>query len=251
MNPHTWHILEQSIKSFSHSIRIYMSATMNDVIDPIRYLEKKYAANTPGYVAQKSEYAYEFPRDYSNYDCYFFSKLDQIKDLIIEEEVAREKWLIFVTNRDKGKKLTQELNGNDEDSKVAMYIDSQSRKSTDLEEKVSWEIIKNKGKFDSRVLITTSVLDNGFSIKDKQIKNIVICTHDETEFLQELGRCRLAPGQEIRLHIQKLLPADHERRRLMYKRHLDLIFDYYGDIEEKDSSEKELKKKRKRAEMVH
>lgn len=48
------------------------------------------------------------------------------------------------------------------------------------------------------------MLDNGFSLYDKKIENIVLFTHDRTEFLQELGRYRLPEGKTVNVYIKKL-----------------------------------------------
>ena len=60
-------------------------------------------------------------------------------------------------------------------------------------------ILKNK--FDSQILISTSVIDNGVSIIDKSVKNIVIISFDKISFLQKLGRKRLDENEKITIYI--------------------------------------------------
>lgn len=99
-------------------------------------------------------------------------------------------------NKTEGKKLSKRLN---EKGVITTYLDSRSRTSEKDEEQLAWNKLKTKGTLEGKVLITTSVLDNGFSIRDKDICHIVLCTHDKTEFLQELGRCRLEKEQVVNL----------------------------------------------------
>lgn len=60
-------------------------------------------------------------------------------------------------------------------------------------------ILKNK--FDPQILISTSVIDNGVSIIDKSVKNIVIISFDKISFLQKLGRKRLDENEKITIYI--------------------------------------------------
>ena len=87
----------------------------------------------------------------------------------------------------------------------SLYIDRDSRSSLDIEEKYKWDYLQERGNLGQyRVLISTSVLDNGFSIKDKEVKNIALFTDDKIEFLQELGRVRLEPNQKVKIYISKM-----------------------------------------------
>ena len=56
-------------------------------------------------------------------------------------------------------------------------------------------------RFDCRVLVATSVLDNGVSIIDDTLKNIVVDTTDKVQLMQMFGRKRLADGEQINLYI--------------------------------------------------
>ena len=63
------------------------------------------------------------------------------------------------------------------------------------------EILQNE-KFASKVLISTSVLDNGVNFKDQDLKHIVVSSYDKTMLLQMLGRKRLESDKDtINLYI--------------------------------------------------
>lgn len=252
-NSYTGYLLEQIAHRFQNSVRIYMSATFDDVLEPIRYWEvqahskETAGAHVPGYdkdtLIEKSfdeeefdqnVFAYEFPRDFSNYQCFYFSELEQISEKISSSDRA-EKWIIFVTSKAEGKQLCKALNSFTENSgpEIAEYIDSLSRNDDDFKAQWIWNQLKKNGKFDCRVLVTTSVLDNGFSIKDPDVKNIVICSDDKTEFLQELGRLRIKKGDKVNLFIRKLDKKANARRKQVYERNLHFFKIFFG---EKDSA---------------
>ena len=237
-NPYTGYLLEKIVEKFRNSVRIYMSATFDDVLDSICYYESSLTTTigqgTRSYSC--SPFAYHFPRDFSAYQCKYFSDLKQIT-AEIQNGSKKGKWLVFVTSKDAGRKLCNELNRVPQDSqeqaeKAAVYFDSQSRNSDDIETRILWEQLKKDGKTNKRILITTSVLDNGFSIKDSAVKNVVICTNDKTEFLQELGRLRIDRGTKVNLYIQKITRKVNADRKRMYETFSNLFEDFCGEPQE-------------------
>lgn len=280
-NPHTGYILEMIVKKFSKSIRIYMSATFEEVLDPICSFERqirpagdeeftyKLVVNDNEMLSDEFDpFAYRFPFDYSRYKRHYFSdfeeisttikqqlenaenidplkcKLDQISNIIEQkpekaldqiseiikknsgkrknaDPLKKDKWLIFVTSKEGGNRLKNEFN--QERPGIATFIDAGSK---DVDE--AWRKLMADGSLPSSILITTSVLDNGFSIKDDTVKNIAIMTDDKTECLQELGRCRLDEKQEINLYIQKLTGQHFSSRKNDLDRQLRMLGRYFG-----------------------
>ena len=241
-NADTEKILYLIPKVFSKCFRVYMSATPEAVIDPIYAAEWK---------AMKGDYApenceatyspelgwhgkenlpqmllYHFPFDFSAYqDIYAFSKVEKLVAEIRNDETAG-KWVVFVTSKDKGKDMEKELT----DANISViYIDRDTRSCLDIETRQVWERVQETGNLgNSKVLITTSVLDNGFSVRDKDVKNIVLFTEDRTEFLQELGRVRLAEEQKIRIYFSRMT-----RNGRLHPNNRDAILNvfaqYYGN----------------------
>ena len=68
--------------------------------------------------------------------------------------------------------------------------------------------------FRPKILISTSVLDNGINIKNDgrnssdKVLNIVIDSFDRTEFIQMLGRIRRNSEDKINLYIKKYSTDD-------------------------------------------
>ncbi len=69
-------------------------------------------------------------------------------------------------------------------------------------QKIVDEIVR-KGSYSVSVLITTKVLDNGITLTDSQIENIVVSAYNEYEFVQMLGRRRVTENETILLYVPK------------------------------------------------
>lgn len=166
-------------EEYPDSIRIFISATMDEVDKAIT---KGVADINEENVF--SEYKvwdqYNTGLDYSYVNPKYF-KYD--KDIIqtIKNDKSEEKWLIFVTSKNKGNFIKEELKNK---CITAEFIHA---KSNNKEKKN----ISVNNKFQCKVLISTKCLDNGINIKDDELKNIVIMSYDKTTFIQELGRLRI------------------------------------------------------------
>ena len=204
--------LEQIVWRFSNAIRIYLTATSWDVLYPIAEAEKsKYHQFVkPNYWQPPRKcLRYYFPRDFSNYKLNFVSSIDDVPFLI--ESSQNEKWLIFIDNKQKGKSLSNELG-----TKCA-YLDSENK-----ENDVWKQIVKNQN-FDKRVLVTTSVLDNGINIVDDKLKNIIVFSDSRTSIIQMIGRKRCNENESINLWVCDV-PLDKEQR---YYQEYERLYEWY------------------------
>lgn len=157
------YLLEQD---HPESILICLSATMQEIKHEIKQ------------VVKRPVIPYSTGRDYSYVNPYYFKNIDTILALIKNDKTS-DKWLIFVSSCDDGSAIYKEL-GDD----VCSFIKS-GTKSDELN-----SIIMH-GKFDKKVLISTSTLDNGINLKDSALKNVVIMTWNNISFIQMLGRKRM------------------------------------------------------------
>ena len=84
------------------------------------------------------------------------------------------------------------------------YISSNSLKSKKKSnaDRLAFDSVVNFEMFKQRVLISTSVLDNGINIKDPTVKHLVIDSYDKTSFLQMLGRKRNLNDETVNLYIK-------------------------------------------------
>lgn len=195
-NPCTDEILTAIIRNYRDSVRIYMSATLEDTFLPI--IAKEYES-TPA-LRQECKYYY-FERNYDYVKkIYVYKELNQLVSKIKE---GNSKWLIFVKSRDEGNYLKKVLEENG--IKKVTFL------TADSKETVTYRNLVKNEKFDEQVLISTAVLDNGINIKDKEVKNVVISTLDRTEFIQMLGRVRITGNQQINLYIKNYTIEEIEK----------------------------------------
>lgn len=106
---------------------------------------------------------------------------DDVDDIVeeINNDQTEDKWLVFQSNKERAAKNLQKRL-----EKAAVFISADNKEGEVVEQ------IVREQKFESQVLITTKVLDNGVSLHDERIRKIVMDTVDKTEFLQMLGRRR-------------------------------------------------------------
>lgn len=125
-------------------------------------------------------------------DIRYFRKLEEIREEI-NQDGTDDKWLIFVNSKNEAKKIKENLNVEHS------YLDADA----DDDDLVKRQIERNSG-FESKVLITTKILDNGVNLKDRDLKHIVLMTTEKTEFLQMFGRKRYVEGEEgVNLYIME------------------------------------------------
>ncbi|SCY80869.1 Superfamily II DNA or RNA helicase [Lachnospiraceae bacterium XBB2008] len=147
---------------------------------------------------------------------------DDVEDIpaLIKLGKASEKWLVFIDNSSVCEKLQKTL----VDSNIsAVFLDAEYKRYPDKYEAVS--SIAKENMFKNTVLIATSVLDNGVTLIDKRIKNIILVADDRITFLQMLGRKRVEDNEELQLFLPIPKLKDYSGRLNAYKQDLERVFD--------------------------
>lgn len=67
-----------------------------------------------------------------------------------------------------------------------------------------WETLEEQSRFETKVLIATSVIDNGVSIEDLDLKHVVIMSCDRVSMFQMLGRKRKEPAETVNVYIRSV-----------------------------------------------
>lgn len=168
-----------------NTIKIFMSATMEQLDNVINKCDKN------------NLWEYDTDRDYSYLKPYTYNKIEQLIREIINDK-TKNKWIIFISNIEKGKELLKQLQKNRINS-VMIYRGCKHKKS---KEELN-NIVMNE-KFNSKVLITTKILDNGINITDKDVKNIVVNSWNKINLIQSIGRVRfknIKEAYEINLYL--------------------------------------------------
>lgn len=243
-NSNTEISLEWMMNQRQDTSLVFMSAT----IDRIRkYLIEKYSLkpfgenkgrarvvweDDEGQTKVESQYRdYKSEASYTKIEIKLLHSVDDIPELVKGE---KGKWLIFVDNINKGKELQKLLKEADVESK---FIQAKTKHDEEVVDEVQC-IVKNEN-FNRQVLIATSVLDNGISIKDFELCHLIIMTDTYEEFMQMLGRKRVldeeGEGEEFfNVYIQQRSAVEFQRKQQVMKRRLQFI---YAKNEEDEGSE--------------
>ena len=283
-NPHTDQLLAKLIANTQSAYRIYLSATIEEVVQQILELEcrnriqkrpiefdRPFALYThevqeipeknpfpmPYDTLHRNEVKYFLDREMTKeyrpawgysaiiYDMerdYSYLQIHQLKtgkgkkttdrygELIEKIKNSDAKWLIFVDGKDAGEALARFLNDSDIDT---AFVCSESKNNKRGNGATLRHIVQYSN-FEEKVLVTTSVLDNGVNIHDPAVKNIVLFTLDRVAFLQMLGRVRRPndPAWRLNLYLpeytvtqlQQLLKRDFSE--LLQRLEFDLMKDF-------------------------
>jgi len=132
--------------------------------------------------------------------------VDEIAEVV---ERDKAKWFIFVDSIEKGNKIEKSLQEKGIDS---VFINAVSKKDRELSGTV--QMISTRERYEQRVLIATSVMDNGISIKDFGLRKFIIMAVTKEQFIQMLGRKRLSSDTE-KLEVYLLLREKEYFRKLL------------------------------------
>ena len=214
---------------FIDKTHIFMSATIKNMRNFISNFtpDFNYAYNACfTYNLPKQEYC--IPKNYDYLSVSYFNDISDLICLIGTKESDKQKWLIFTDSKDRGKDIIVKIKDDiqtikDED---IVFIDTNYKKNEDSSETMD-EIVK-KNLMNKMIIISTPVMDNGISIKDIGLRNLVLLCDTEEEFIQMIGRKR-EDGQKVNLYLWKRNVL-HFKRRSQY---WDKINHFYEDNKNK------------------
>ena len=167
---------EKSLKEVlgSNVTRIFMSATPRDMIQYFREYEK---VEVREYILPAR---YDFIRSLN-----FISGIDSVKEITYQTIDRGKKAIIFTTA---GIKRMRSL-VNEFPSSIVYASPSNPKLYTYVDENKMNQLISDR-KFDEDILITTTAMDAGVSLFDRDIETIIIDMRDMTSIIQCLGRKR-------------------------------------------------------------
>ena len=214
---------------FIDKTHIFMSATIKNMRNFISNFtpDFNYAYNACfTYNLPKQEYC--IPKNYDYLSVSYFNDISDLICLIGTKESDKQKWLIFTDSKDRGKDIIVKIKDDiqtikDED---IVFIDTNYKKNEDSSETMD-EIVK-KNLMNKMIIISTTVMDNGISIKDIGLRNLVLLCDTEEEFIQMIGRKR-EDGEKVNLYLWKR-DVLHFKRRFQY---WDKINHFYEDNKNK------------------
>lgn len=228
-NMFTERIFQMIQKYASKSVRVYLTATPEPVADLIADSEYNNKSGLARYVRFREDMLkpqflfYTFERDYEYVNPFFFQDWNTIVDEINKHQ-TEEKWLIFVSRKEEGKKL-EELLG----AKRALFVDAES-KNGDKAEDIEKIVVMSQ--FDKNILIVTKFLDVGVNLWDPQLKNVVLSTLDKTEFTQALGRKRIKSGECVNTYIRVPYMEEIIKRKQVSCLQLNQLYEYLQELKQ-------------------
>ena len=213
--------LDYIVHKFKKSIRIYMTATPDEVYPVLRIKEKELGTvYESGYPIGMFEWqVYEFACDYSYIRAYAFDSIEDLAEIIKRSD---EKWAVFVDKIDTGKQLVEILG-------KGTLITAESKKA-ESPSYPSFKKIVDEEKYDEQILVSTAVLENGINIKDSRVKNVAIFCNDKVRFLQMLGRIRRIENCLLNVYIANVSKDEVTRRYNSLSRTEKAIRNYYANV---------------------
>ncbi|MFI3173410.1 MAG: DEAD/DEAH box helicase family protein [Eubacteriales bacterium] len=270
-NTSTYQSYEFLIYNFRESIKIFLSATMENIIDRIHedrnhIIEKcaEYNVNLlPNPDIEIPKNAVERNARTPQLISYkVLGNMDNVQVRIVSDddklvEIAAcsdSKWLIFVESKKHGNELLQSFKkafGADEESddlesevidenNDVVFLDAKYEKLERANETVT-DIVQKKW-LNKKIVITTSVLDTGISIHDSELRHIVIMADNRETFLQMLGRKRR--GDE------KLLLCIYKRNATYFKSKLSQMQELNLFYKECESNITKLEEERRLSQLA-
>lgn len=215
----TFILLQVLISECIRKQMIFMSATMDEVkplientinqcISKIR-VGSKFEENCSGFRIIK-EYDYAELADFQRVNCVYVPDVETLCGILASSD---KKTIIFVDDKsmaeDMYQKFTRVLGV--EKGRIAV-LNADNLEDIDNSRVVEYLVMSNR--LSVKILITTSVLDNGVSIHDEEVENLVIITNSKISFLQMLGRVRAESVDNLKLYFLQRQPEVFARREI-------------------------------------
>lgn len=205
------------------AVLVFISATIDKIKDTIHDNNKvaiDYSTQYREKSVNESDFWYKGEPQYNYLDISIFGKIADIPNIVTNTQ-NKGKWFIFINDITEGKNIENSLRKQDVD---AIFIDarydSDEEKSHAVVYLVKEQIMKHK------VIISTSVLDNGISVNDSELRNMIVLAESEEDLIQMLGRKRY-DGKRVNLYLC-LQSLEDFNRRLHY---LEQILDVHAEYE--------------------
>lgn len=206
-NSHTWRIEKWIRGQMLRNIMIAISATLDAALPYLDFYKNEWEVqyrddqtfqtvyarpshNIVDSIRGQPEYLhfYTIPRKSVDYHVFVYDDISQVVEKINAD--PDEKWVIFQANKERAsRKVLKEV------KKQCILLTAEDKESEEMQK------IVEECCFSSQILLTTKVLDCGVSLHDSTIKNIVLETTDQTEFLQMLGRRRVEFNEDVVMKI--------------------------------------------------
>ena len=200
---------------------IFMSATADEVTPIIRqtvqnYVRHRELSSDDKFDPECMEIVVEnfsYSEDFSQFKCIAVPDEDTLCNKLAD---STGKTVIFVDNKDMADGLKKKILKSQKISSeqiVVLNADNINVRKNEL----FIQKMTIRHTLDCRILITTSVLDNGVSLHDTEIENLVIFTESKTSFLQMIGRVRRESVRSCKLYFLVREAEFFQKKENLYK----------------------------------
>lgn len=235
----TYLLLNEIIQLCFKKTLIFMSATMEPIEPFIKEGIARARCNQQGrYIipAPRSirvEESYEELEEHSkcidithsqinNYDrfhCIYFNLMEELAEFVA---LADKKSILFIDDKSKAKDMKELiLKYGELSEKDIVIINADNLNNGDNNGVIEQLAIAHR--VEPQILITTSVLDNGVSIHDENVGNLLIMTDSRVSFMQMIGRVRSESCQECNLLFLKRESSEFKYRMLQLEKEVSII----------------------------
>lgn len=202
---------------------IFMSATMENMLSFIEEFIEEIKKNVPERIQPKPSYMetlrYTFDANYNHILPIFVPNKETLCQKLHE---SKAKSLVFINDCEIAEQMKKKLIALGEEPKSVALLNSEKLQAGKMDEIVETMALGHK--LLPRILITTSVLDNGISIHDKDVRNICIISEQKTSFLQMLGRVRMSKEDgQINLYLLNRPLGFYRKRAGEMKRKIEML----------------------------
>lgn len=223
----TFGLLQQLIYLGYGKQMIFMSATTDEVKPWIREVIDKYkhknrrCENPRNYddsCGEIVELNYSHLADYERFSCIAVEDENTLYECLAKSSY---KSLVFIDDKEKADEMAAELVSKHGVRKTDISILNAENIDSDKNKNLVNQMTMAH-RLPPKILITTAVLDNGVSLHDEDIKNVVVMTESKVSFIQMIGRVRAESVSDCNLYF---LPKDtkiYERRMRTYSHELEL-----------------------------
>lgn len=209
-------LLQEIIRSGIEKQLIFMSATLwcvKPLIDQIlEHFRVQYPRDQEEGVRQEIfmktlVYRVQEEKMFEHIQCL---SVPDIETLCGQLGTSKGKSLIFIDDKNAAGKISQLLQTCGVKAGEIVVLNAQNLDATENTEVISSLCLAHR--ILPRVLITTSVLDNGVSVHDPEVENLVIVTDSKVSFLQMLGRLRSESSKSLNMYFLERSASYFARR---------------------------------------
>lgn len=220
----TYVLMQVIARAGSQKTMIFMSATMKEAGPLIERTlrncmcrQKRTGMNR--YIDEDNEEIlhYDFSRndEFGRFRCVYAPDMETICRQFVR---SQKKSVIFVDDKTKGAELVEQLLKTGEIERQNISVLNADNIDTESELVRTLAVAH---RIPSKILITTSVLDNGVSINDAEVENVLIMTESRVSFIQMLGRIRSESVDTCNLYFVQRDYKVFQRRMQRYEKERD------------------------------